>query len=152
MNDYTRVILALQKAGATVVYGVATGTNTVRLEGAATGVELPALSPVVSGDYCAVLQQGADRLILGAVGAPLTQYGSLTVALSGAPTAAATVTFPVPFTATPIFVCNLRGSANLFVVTAGTVTATQAPVSVFRTDGGNVDSARTVQWIAIGPV
>ena len=69
-NELARTILALKTEGARIVYGEATAVNTVALEGAATAVVLPALTPVVAGDYCAVLQQGADRLILGPVGAP----------------------------------------------------------------------------------
>lgn len=70
MNDLARVLLdqIADTAGARIVYGVATDTNTVALAGAATAVELPAISPVRSGDYCAVLVQGADRLIVGSVG------------------------------------------------------------------------------------
>lgn len=71
-TELARNILALQNKGARIVYGEATGTNTVALEGAATAVVLPALSPVASGDYCAVLVQGADRLILGAMATPWT--------------------------------------------------------------------------------
>lgn len=52
-----------------VVYGTATGPNTVTLAGSTTPVTLPALAPVRSGDYVAVLVQGADRVILGEVGA-----------------------------------------------------------------------------------
>lgn len=51
-----------------LVYGVASGDNTVAVRGVATPVELPTLTPVKSGDYCAVLESGADRLILGQVG------------------------------------------------------------------------------------
>jgi hypothetical protein len=69
VNDLARTILALKSEGASIVYGEATAVNTVALEGAATAAELPALTPVLAGDYCAVLQQGADRLILGPVGA-----------------------------------------------------------------------------------
>lgn len=50
-----------------IVYGVATGDNTVAVRGAETAVAMPALTPVKSGDYCAVLEAGADRLILGPV-------------------------------------------------------------------------------------
>jgi hypothetical protein len=69
VNDLARTILALTERSSTLtlVYGVATGTNTVALEGAASPVTLPALNTVTVGDYCAVLAQGADRLILGAV-------------------------------------------------------------------------------------
>ena len=50
-----------------ILYGVATGANTVLVAGSTVAVVLPALSPVVSGDYVAVLATGADRLILGPV-------------------------------------------------------------------------------------
>ena len=50
-----------------LVYGVASGDNTVAVRGATTAVTLPALIPVQSGDYCAVLEAGADRLIIGPV-------------------------------------------------------------------------------------
>ena len=51
-----------------ILYGVATGANTVLVAGSTVAVVLPALSPVVDGDYVAVLATGADRLILGRVG------------------------------------------------------------------------------------
>ena len=51
-----------------ILYGVATGANTVLVAGSTVAVVLPALSPVVNGDYVAVLATGADRLILGKVG------------------------------------------------------------------------------------
>jgi len=50
-----------------ILYGVATANNTVLVAGSTVAVELPALEPVVSGDYCAVLATGADRLILGSM-------------------------------------------------------------------------------------
>lgn len=68
-NDLARTVLALRAKGAQIVYGVATALNTVTLEGSASAVVLPAISPVSAGAYCAVLVQGADRIILGAVGA-----------------------------------------------------------------------------------
>ena len=51
-----------------ILYGVATGANTVLVAGSTVAVVLPALSPVANGDYVAVLATGADRLILGCVG------------------------------------------------------------------------------------
>jgi hypothetical protein len=62
-----KAILAERSAGARILYGVATGDNTVEIAGSTVAVTLPALDPVVSGDYVAVLASGADRLILGAV-------------------------------------------------------------------------------------
>lgn len=80
----------------------------------------------------------------------MIQSGSIVVTASGTPTATDTVTFPAAFASTPNFVCNLRGSGNLYVVTAGSTTATTAPVFVFRADGANVTIDRTVNWIAVG--
>ena len=67
MRDLARTILELQKPGVALVYGVATGPNTISLAGADTPVTLPAIVAVDVGDYCAVLAQGADRLILGPI-------------------------------------------------------------------------------------
>jgi len=50
-----------------LLYGVATGTNTVKIAGSTVAVVLPALSQVVTNDYVAILACGADRLILGAI-------------------------------------------------------------------------------------
>lgn len=50
-----------------VVYGVATGRNTVQVRGATTAVQLSALTPVEAGDYCAVWEAPGDSLILGPV-------------------------------------------------------------------------------------
>lgn len=63
-----RTLLDLKAAGARLTYGEATGPNTVAVEGVDTALEYPALSPVATGDYVALLEMGADRLILGAVG------------------------------------------------------------------------------------
>lgn len=51
-----------------LVYGTATAKNTVRVDGEATAVVLPAISSVRSGDRVAVLKAGGDRLIVGPVG------------------------------------------------------------------------------------
>ena len=50
-----------------LLYGVATGSNTVLVAGSTVAVTLPALSSVTTDDYVAILACGADRLILGAV-------------------------------------------------------------------------------------
>jgi hypothetical protein len=53
-----------------IVYGTATGDNTVPVEGDTTAVEMPAIVPVSSGDYCAVaIPASGDRIILGPVDA-----------------------------------------------------------------------------------
>lgn len=63
-----KTLLADRTPGVRILYGVATAVNTVQIAGSTVAVELPALAPVVDGDYVAVLAAGADRLILGAVG------------------------------------------------------------------------------------
>lgn len=63
-----KALLADRQPGVQLLYGVATALNTVKIAGSTVAVELPALEPVVSGDYVAVLAAGADRLILGRVG------------------------------------------------------------------------------------
>lgn len=83
-NELARAILAMKAEGASIVYGEATAVNTVAVEGAATPVELPALSPVAAGQYVAVLQQGADRLILGPVGSTAWPTWTPAVTQSGA--------------------------------------------------------------------
>lgn len=51
-----------------IVYGAATGDNTVPVEGDTTAVEMPAIIPVSSGDYCAVaIPASGDRIILGPI-------------------------------------------------------------------------------------
>lgn len=51
-----------------IVYGTATGDNTVPVEGDTTAVEMPAIVPVKSGDYCAVaIPASGDRIILGPI-------------------------------------------------------------------------------------
>jgi hypothetical protein len=67
VNSLAKTLLAQKEPGTRVLYGVATANNTVTLAGSTVAVELPALEPVVSGDYVAVLATGADRLILGAI-------------------------------------------------------------------------------------
>jgi hypothetical protein len=63
-----KALLAERQQGVQLLYGVATGTNTVEVAGSSAAVQLPALLPVKSGDYVAVLAAGADRLIIGPVG------------------------------------------------------------------------------------
>jgi hypothetical protein len=68
-QSLVKALLAEKEQGNTqILYGVATAKNTVTIAGSTVAVALPALTPVVSGDYCAVLASGADRLILGRVG------------------------------------------------------------------------------------
>lgn len=47
---------------------VATGNNTVTVGQSTVAVTLPAIIPVVSGDFCQVLEQGLNRVIIGPVG------------------------------------------------------------------------------------
>lgn len=69
MDDLAAQLLDDEQEGqpGRIVYGVATALNTVAVRGAATPITMPALTPVVTGDYCAVWESGADRLILGPV-------------------------------------------------------------------------------------
>ena len=53
-----------------LVYGVATAANTVAIRGSSVAVELPYITAVTTSDYVAVLECGADRLILGPVTQP----------------------------------------------------------------------------------
>jgi len=68
MTSLSKAILSRDRPAATVLYGEATGTNTVTIAGSTVAVTLPALTAVVAGDYVAVLASGADRIILGPVG------------------------------------------------------------------------------------
>jgi hypothetical protein len=69
-----RELLALRGDGVQLLYGEATAANTVMIAGSTVAVELPALMPVATGDYCAVLVAGADKIILGAVGGSQATY------------------------------------------------------------------------------
>lgn len=77
-----QALLADKTPGTVVLYGTATGPNTVKVGASNVAVTLPALSPVVAGDYCAILSTGADRLILGAVGKPGNVWVANSVAQS----------------------------------------------------------------------
>ncbi len=71
MNDLARVLLGGEDdRPVRLVYGVATAVNTVQVRGADTAVELPYINAVAVNDYVAVLECGADRLILGPVTQP----------------------------------------------------------------------------------
>jgi hypothetical protein len=91
-----KALLAEQKQGSDVqlLYGVATADNTVTIAGSTVSVALPAIEQVESGDYCAVLASGADRLILGPVNGAVAAEGAFTpnYSVSAAPTFSA-VTF-----------------------------------------------------------
>jgi hypothetical protein len=79
VNELARVLLDRDPdRPVRLVYGVATGTNTVAVRGAATAVVLPAILTVHAGDYCAVLESGADRVILGPVVTPASEWVSPT--------------------------------------------------------------------------
>lgn len=66
LEDFARQLIPTEKP-LRLMYGVATGPNTVQLDGSTTSVSLPAVSNVSSGEFVAVLAVGADRLILGSV-------------------------------------------------------------------------------------
>lgn len=161
--DVARTLLELAAAtkGARVVYAVATAPNTVRLEGATTAVELPALSGVISGDYCAVLVQGADRIILGAVGAgaPILdvrdERGSATripyieastiVQTSGA-WGVSTVGFNRTFSASPIVQCiNGDLATYSFTPQIAAITTTEFSYGI-----GTAGINHRLDWIAVG--
>lgn len=149
MTDLARTILAMRAGGASIVYGEATDINTVSIEGAATAVALPALTPVVTGDYCAVLQQGADRLILGAVNAKLTQSAATSLALDA--NGRGSITFPEPFGGTPTIVVSVTFDTTA-AMTAHVVTKSATGFTV-QVDADAVPVAsqtRQVNWIAIG--
>lgn len=72
MNDkMTREILdrldRLEAQAVKRVYGTASDDNTVAIDGTSTAVELPAITPVVSGDRAAVLVSPGDAMILGPI-------------------------------------------------------------------------------------
>lgn len=86
-NPLADEILRLIGAPFDLVYGTATNTNTVQIDGAATAVQLPAVVNVVSGDYCVIAQRGADKLILGPVGGPqVIGYTPALTAVTTSPT------------------------------------------------------------------
>ena len=66
MNELARALCDTSKP-VRLCYAVATGANTVQCDGSTTELTLPAINSVTTGDYCAVLMVGADRLILGPV-------------------------------------------------------------------------------------
>ena len=146
-NELARTILALNTAGARVVYGEATAVNTVALEGAATAVELPALTPVAAGDYCAVLQQGADRLILGPVGGiPRISAASVVGTTDGSGDLA--ISFGMTFGATPIVVA-INGD-RVAASFAPQIMARNTTGFTVRCDGAASTTVR-VDYIAVGP-
>lgn len=139
--------------GARLVYGVASDLNTVTLAGSEVAVSLPALSPVVDGDYCAVLVAGADRLILGAVAsAPLIQSGTYS-GTTGADGVAVSLTFPEPFTVAPVVVATVETSASTQQDTAqiNAVNATAVQFRLMR-NGGNAGTGQSfdIHWVAVG--
>ena len=71
MQHLARAMLTAtnDRTSTTIMYGVATAANTVQINGSTTAVELPYITPVVSGDFVLVLASGADRIIVG----PITQ-------------------------------------------------------------------------------
>lgn len=81
------------REGARMLDAVATGDNTVKVEGSSTSVTLPALVPVFDGDRCVVLEQpnaGAlNRVILGPVD-PVREYTPALTAGTTNPTFAGT--------------------------------------------------------------
>jgi hypothetical protein len=81
------------------------------------------------------------------------QSGLTGVPYSSGTSAAATITFPITFTASPHVVVTVSGGGNVFLAGAGTVTTTNFVCTVFRRDGVAQGSGITVQvfWIAVEP-
>jgi hypothetical protein len=70
VSQLARKLLALSEQHSTrLVYGVAASSTTVYINGSTVAVTVPALDDVSmsTDDYVAILQTGADALILGVV-------------------------------------------------------------------------------------
>lgn len=140
-SPLVKALLADRQAGVQLLYGVATGDNTVTIAGSTVAVELPALAPVVSGDYVAVLAAGADRLILGPVGVSrpgVVDYQQIT---SGTAAVTTTVTdisgLSVTFTAVPGRRYRITGQA-LIARSAGAAGDT---INLYIRDGSGTQLA-----------
>jgi hypothetical protein len=81
MRPLARELLAgREDAPVHLAYGTATATDTVRMDGEATAVAMPALTSVASGQRAAVLKSGGDRVIVGPVGGPAANYTTIVAA------------------------------------------------------------------------
>jgi hypothetical protein len=81
------------------------------------------------------------------------QSGVATVAVSGAVSGTATVTFPRPFASAPIVVCSLVSTSVAYVaLVISAPTATQVGLGLtHKTAGTTFTDSRQVSWIAYGP-
>lgn len=112
MNNLARTLISMNdERPVRLVYGTATGPNTVAVRGAATAVTLPAITPVDDGQYCAVLESGADRVIVGPVNAEQRGESFGTTNASGE----FTVSFPTAFASTPAVIATARTTLDRFV-------------------------------------
>lgn len=146
-----KALLADRQPGVQLLYGVATGLNTVEIAGSTVAVELPAMEPVVAGDYVAVLAAGADRLILGKVGDELIQRGRATVTLDSG--GLGTITFPVAFASEPYVSLTVQLSTTAqrtaHINTLGT---SSVAIRCYSFGTMEVSTTRVVHWVARGPV
>lgn len=152
MNDLANVLLADTDHPVRLVYGVATAANTVAVRGSSVAVALPAITPVASGDYCAVLESGADRVIVGPVGVTATtQRGSESFSFSAESTKTDAVVFASAFSAAPIVVATVTGFAG--ATSGSTVRVSNTTASGFDlnlTLSTTQTGTFAVNWIAIG--
>lgn len=119
---------------------IATGANTVQVGGSTVSVTLPAIVPVVSGDFCQVLRDGANSVIVGPVGASPDNFSvtSVHANLTSVTVARGTRLGPIEIVQV-LFTCSVTqivGSASLF-----TIPSAWWPGTNTSTRGANVNAA-----------
>jgi hypothetical protein len=140
-----KALLADRQPGVQLLYGVATGTNTVKVAGSTVAVTLPALESVFAGDYVAILAAGADRLIVGKVGASTYTDADTRVQVTNG-SGHMTLAYNVTFVGSPIVVVTNGDAAS----------ATFAPAIVSRGSSsaviatGLASVAVRVDYVAVG--
>lgn len=128
-----KALLADREPGVQLLYGVATATNTVQVAGSTVAVELPALEPVVDGDYVAVLATGADRLILGRISESGFRVKHLQFVATGSPGVSTAQTY-----AHGISDSTIPGKIVSILVTAKGPSGEAIPCAVTVVDGVDV--------------
>ena len=129
-----------------LVYGTATDTNTVRLDGESTAVVLPAIAPVESGQRVGVLKSGGDRVIVGPLEFNQTVAGGVTTGTTDAD-GIVIVTHGLPFT--PSGVVGTARSTGHSQGRIDNITATTFRYRAFHPTGVVIDTQPiTFQWIA----
>lgn len=129
-----------------LVYGTATDTNTVRLDGESTAVVLPAIAPVESGQRVGVLKSGGDRVIVGPLEFNQTVAGGVTTGTTDAD-GIVIVTHGLSFT--PSGVVASPRSTNHSQHIVNNIGATTFRYRAFTAAGTPAASASiTFQWIA----